>query len=978
MCVSGIHLHSHNYRYIIIQKAKSRISLFSLEAVPSGERASFHIRMPHQSRGFFCCDFCKLKLDTFEEARQHEEECQHYPNKSQHQYYPPQEPRVPSHPPGGGYYFPPAAAAASTMVPLPLKSNGIPIIGPNDATKLPSAGDTVACQSFEIFEADANILSNAELRSQHPSLEAGQLGLRCMHCSGGNTEATQSTKAFVFPANAGALADEIQILCDRHLGDCGTAPPQVREVAKQTTEKRRQQQQQKNSQQERGPSLQQEYERNRRALQELCFHFCQRFGIVDKGPNAAGIFFSQPRMDRYGPGSSQGRPGPGDTLAPPDYRTAYDNPYAQGGEGYYPEAAAMPPPSQEGQDPQQQPGAPPHGRYQQPPMPLPYDIPGNFPFYQEPNGSWVCKYCSHIHPQYRDPQYIWMAPNHMPPPGPFIDQHLSMCRAYHQTMPPQHPMFQGPNQSQFPLMSSPQMSGGGYGPPQDWDGSQTQPLPFHPQAGPEIGSQMHAPFPHMPHQMPTNPKYAAAASASAEGSGRGQPRTPMNPAPRPEPTDAAVRKALDYLTTNEREPSFTPGTNESDQLVLDEDKLLLTDYFFHLMKQLKLVRFSESDRKTRGGKREKVQVGFGGLQCIHCADANNSRKFFWSNVDRLANSFAEIPGHVLKCRHCPQPTKDALYQLKQLHPEQMARLPRGSQKVFFRRMWRRLHDEDPQAKGSPDQPSVGQAASADSAEVKSPAEAKAGNDSSPSGTTGSDESILLMQRSTKEAAKALADSTSASLPPSPSSRVLLAIPDDKEWLSDTDCFIRRQIEVFCANAEDAKIALQDRKFPIREGQVGIRCIHCSLAKRGVGARGSGVAYPFSISGIYESVREFQRLHLDTCDNLPPDLKSKLSGMKGSTSLSSVLRKYYVLAAKALGLQDTQEGIRAGADSVPLGTQATAFAFTEGTSISEEMRRSTAAYGETHSPTFTPVGDSKKRKPDETPESSESNKRPHST
>merc|ERR1712151_867664 len=69
----------------------------------------------------------------------------------------------------------------------------------------------------------------------------------------------------------------------------------------------------------------------------------------------------------------------------------------------------------------------------------------------------------------------------------------------------------------------------------------------------------------------------------------------------------------------------------------------------------------------------------------------SSRKFFWSNVDRLANSFAEIPGHLLKCKNCPDRIKNSLHVLKSKHPEQMAKLPRGSQKVFFRRMWRRVH-----------------------------------------------------------------------------------------------------------------------------------------------------------------------------------------------------------------------------------------------------------------------------------------------
>ena len=122
------------------------------------------------------------------------------------------------------------------------------------------------------------------------------------------------------------------------------------------------------------------------------------------------------------------------------------------------------------------------------------------------------------------------------------------------------------------------------------------------------------------------------------------------------------------------------------------------------------------------------------------------------------------------------------------------------------------------------------------------------------------ESAIMLERPTIEAAKVLAASVAASHsdPPSPSSRVLLGIPEDKEWLSDMDCFVRHNLEVFCATQEDVDIAQQDRKYPVNVGQVGIRCIRRALAKEGEGARGSAVAYLCSIGRIYKSIREFQK------------------------------------------------------------------------------------------------------------------------
>jgi len=363
-----------------------------------------------------------------------------------------------------------------------------------------------------------------------------------------------------------------------------------------------------------------------------------------------------------------------------------------------------------------------------------------------------------------------------------------------------------------------------------------------------------------------------------------------------------------------------PENAKIPRLVLDDDKLLLTDYFFYLMKQLRLCRFSESDRKTRGGKREKIKIGYGGLQCIHCADVANSRKFFWSNVDRLANSFAEIPGHILKCRRCPQQTKEALLNLKAFHPEQMARLPRGSQKVFFRRMWRRLHDEDPGPTVITTSNSNEENLTPEKANMDSPAASKGSDIKSEHSSPGSpknDDSIVPILP-TNEAAEILAKSQDKKKDSEPLPKILLAVSEDKNWLSDMDCFVRKQIEVFCATEEDVATARADLKYPVKVGQVGFRCIHCSTSKGG--ATGQAVSYPFSISGIYESVREFQRLHLDSCDNVPEETKLTLATFKGSSSLSSVLRKYYVSAARALGLQDSSEGIRASGESVPITSQ----------------------------------------------------------
>ena len=138
--------------------------------------------------------------------------------------------------------------------------------------------------------------------------------------------------------------------------------------------------------------------------------------------------------------------------------------------------------------------------------------------------------------------------------------------------------------------------------------------------------------------------------------------------------------------------TFNVPANEplpEDSLVLDEDKAILTDYFYYLLTQFKPCVFLESDRSAKGRKRDNIPLGFRGIHCRHCSAAvengessgSNGRKFFWSNVDRLANSFTEIPNHLMKCRKVPSSVRDHLTRLKKTHTHQMATIPRGSQKV---------------------------------------------------------------------------------------------------------------------------------------------------------------------------------------------------------------------------------------------------------------------------------------------------------
>jgi len=956
--------------------------------------------MPSQARdNSWSCDYCGTEgFRSFDDVKDHEQECQESARKRPRSGSPGDQYATGAAEMGGEY-------ASSRSKPL----RRFIIMAPDDMHQHQlDMADVLACQNIEVFEAGPEFGGDSP---RERSAVPGQVGIRCVAC------AQQPTDDYnmYFPCGIEELRSAIQMVGDRHVVQCPAAPIQLREEFQHAIEKRRRDREQTRSARDE--------ERSQMAMAAFCSMFCRNCGIVDKYPPQSGMIFLEAEQQQlyaptphhprganvsvpFPPSSGSRQPFPsmmtpmGDSIAStPLARSSKDQqdrgpqqnyeggfpgfptPYASGQRGMYQQGMGAQTPHMRpdtgpgGPTPQQQ------GHPQDSPFPgyamSPYDMPppplDEFPYFQDSATTWSCRYCSHAPPQYRDHGSTWNGSEH--PPGGFIGQHLQVCRSYYHAMssPPQG-MYQGPPPPPGYGFQPAPSSYSGPSPPQ---GQQPPPMSYY-STGPS-GSDPNFSYPQPPshpgeprQEMPSRPEGPPMPQLHDS---RGRAAAPMPSRPG-SVTDIAAQQAIDYLVAAEQDMyRLNPELADIEQLVLDEDKMLLTDYFFYLMKQLRVCRFAEADRKTRGGKRENIAVGYGGLQCIHCADAQNARKFFWSNVDRLANSFAEIPAHVLKCRRCPNQTKTAILDLKARHPEQMAKLPRGSQKVFFRRMWRRLHDSDPkheddasESKESGSEKPVVEipTPSSHAEERSSPSSHQVERSASASSPgTSTEESALLFERPTEEAAKALAASLTNSNPPSPSSRVLLGIPEDKEWLSDMDCFIRRNLEVFCATAEDVDLAQQDRKYPITAGQVGIRCVHCALAGGRNACRGNAVAYPYSISGIYEGVREFERLHLGSCKHLPTAMKQKLDGFKGSSSLSSVLRKYYVLAANALGMYDSPDGIRSGGESVPLGPSV-AFAFTEGPSVSEAMRKETgggppADYIET-GPAMTPLESRKRRQP----------------
>jgi len=896
--------------------------------------------MPSSNGSSWFCDRCgNGPFREFDDAKLHEVACD--PNAvrkrprsgspsshSINSYYPQSQMRNDIHP--------------STFI----QNSFVPFILVQDGTQAPdnlSRLDIATCQNVEMFQASSSDVADHDA-SGGMSVNPGQIGLRCIHCT--KTPFAKAEYSAVFPAAIGRVAASLRMMIEVHFEKCSSLPHHTKtQIDQFKSDTARRRIEENNSGR---PGEDDEW--NRIAFSDFCVDICKKMSIVNRSPAQTGIVLAQQGEDvgsnlgrnsseNYG-ASSSGlmQPTP---LAPKARRRDQQHPKAESMTPSHESQSQFVTPSMQN-DPQashraQHMGI---GRTCSSP-PCLYDSPSSplYPYYQDSMGIWVCKACNHLPLHYRSPGSLWQYQS--TPTREFMERHLQQCRFY--VRPAGNTNYSSHNAAQGP--SSPYMSNAQIGmfgqPPITWGSPQRQ-QPFRNQHQPNQGAPSP---PQRPPRAPTSGQYSSSQNPGvsppmqapnynpyyhnsgmymphADGA-PGQMEIPHYHGHHPdhalEPPGSGINAAIEYLSKAERELSESAETHL--ELVLTEDKYLLTDYFFHVIKQLRLCRFTEGDRKTRGGKRENIAIGYGGLQCVHCSESPNPRKFFWSNVDRLANSFAEIPSHVLKCRRCPDQTKVALRALKVVHPEQMSQVERGSQKIFFRRMWRRIHEKDVTAETAvaeasetsetPEQSSEKEEQKSDEITIREPDTSSAADmtpkhhELKPLDDLPTSPGDLTFGPATENSAKAL--SVCAKDPSAKHSTILLAILEDKEWISDMDCFVRENLAVFCASEQDVNSAQSDRKYPIVVGQVGIRCLHCAMSSTGEGARGTAVSFPHSIHGIYESVREFQRLHLESCPNLPTDVASKLSALKGSSSLSSVLRRHYVSAARALGMRDASDG-----------------------------------------------------------------------
>jgi len=141
-------------------------------------------------------------------------------------------------------------------------------------------------------------------------------------------------------------------------------------------------------------------------------------------------------------------------------------------------------------------------------------------------------------------------------------------------------------------------------------------------------------------------------------------------------------------------------------------------------------------------------------------------------------------------------------------------------------------------------------------------------------------------------------------------RLLLAMPSDRDSLSDRQCYVRSEmVEIFAAAEKDVSARHSKGAQKLVQGQVGIRCVHCShLRPRDRAER--AVCYPSSISRIYQTVADMQRFHFEQCREIPDHVRQIYKKLKTTRPRGvGSPQTYWMSSAKSLGLIDTENGIR---------------------------------------------------------------------
>jgi len=146
------------------------------------------------------------------------------------------------------------------------------------------------------------------------------------------------------------------------------------------------------------------------------------------------------------------------------------------------------------------------------------------------------------------------------------------------------------------------------------------------------------------------------------------------------------------------------------------------------------------------------------------------------------------------------------------------------------------------------------------------------------------------------------------------SPVFLYMSCDEDSLSEYQCLVRQQIQLFEASRIDVQSNAQGRNRAIVMGQVGIRCKHCAFLPPKHRARGA-TYYPTKLEGLYQAAQNLASGHLcEHCPHVPPQIRAQLLRLRERKSSAGGGKKYWGDGVRVLGAYEDEDGLRFGSQS----------------------------------------------------------------
>ena len=132
---------------------------------------------------------------------------------------------------------------------------------------------------------------------------------------------------------------------------------------------------------------------------------------------------------------------------------------------------------------------------------------------------------------------------------------------------------------------------------------------------------------------------------------------------------------------------------------------------------------------------------------------------------------------------------------------------------------------------------------------------------------------------------------------------------DEDSLSEYQCLVRRQVDLFEARREEVDSNAKGRNKPIVLGQVGIRCNHCSMLPPKQRARGA-IYYPAKLNGLYQAAQSMASGHLCYhCQHIPNEIRQELLILRERKSSAGGGKKYWADGVRVLSVYEDEDGLR---------------------------------------------------------------------